>query len=72
MASFSLPAWMQPLMHREPAPASGEPDAADLGTELGLEASLPGQASSWLMPHGADGGHHAETQPAPLDFKPAL
>ena len=38
MGNFELPSWMQSLVHREaPAP---EIDPADLGTVLGLEASL--------------------------------
>lgn len=70
MASFSLPAWMQPWMHRDPAPAQ-PPDAADLGTELGLEASLPDEQAGWLVPQGDDGGH-AETRPAPPDLNPPV
>ncbi|GIX24653.1 MAG: hypothetical protein KatS3mg122_1884 [Caldimonas sp.] len=40
MARFALPPW-----NRAPAPAAPayEPDPADLGTELGLEARLGGE-----------------------------
>lgn len=67
MASFTLPTWMQPWMQRDPAPADPPTDAADLGTELGLEAALPQQDGPWLVPQGTDGGH-AQTRPAPLDL----
>ena len=39
MARFSLPHWNQPPT---PAAPAYEPDPADLGTELGLEACLGG------------------------------
>jgi len=43
MGSFVFPTWMQSLLH--PDQPSREPDPADLGTVLGLEARLSSEPS---------------------------